>query len=87
MAGPLFLHRGVLYRPAQDCKSRYGAQVILHRVDVLTPNDYREAEAAIFAPDAASPYGLASHTVVWFEGLVATDGFRQILISGTGSKS
>jgi hypothetical protein len=84
MAGPLLLHQGVLYRPAQDCKSRYGAQMILHRVDLLTPIDYRETEAAIFAPDAASPYGLASHTVVWFEGLVATDGFLQIPIWGTG---
>jgi len=87
MAGPLFLHRDALYRPAQDCKSRYGAQVILHRVDHLSPNDYRETEAAIFSPDATSPYGLASHTVVWYEGLFATDGIRQIPISGTETKS
>ena len=86
MAGPLLLHGDALYRPAQDCKSRYGAQVVLYRVDLLSPDDYRETEAAIFPPDAASSFGLAMHTVVWFEGLFATDGIRQIPISGIGSK-
>ena len=76
MAGPLFLHGDALYRPAQDCKPRYGAQVVLYRVDLLSPDDFRETEAAILPPDAASPYGLASHTVVWYEGLFATDGIR-----------
>ena len=86
MAGPLFLHGDAPYRPAQDCKSRYGAQVVLYRVDLLSPDDYRETEAAIFPPDTASPYGLASHTVVWYEGLFATDGVRQIPASGTAIK-
>jgi hypothetical protein len=87
MAGPLFLHRDALYRPAQDCQSRYGAQVILYRVDVLNPDDYGEAEVAVLSPDAASPYGLASHTVVWYQGLFATDGFREIPISRTGARA
>ena len=86
MAGPLLLHGDTLYRPAQDCKSRYGAQVVLYRVDLLSPDGYRETEAAILPPDAASSFGLAMHTVVWFEGLFATDGIRQIPISGIGSK-
>ena len=81
MAGPPALHRGTLYRPAQDCKSRYGAQVILHRVDLLSPTDYHETEVAVFSPDPASPYGLGSHTVAWYEGFVATDGLCQIPVS------
>jgi hypothetical protein len=86
MAGPLFLRRGALYRPGQDCKARYGAQVILHRVEHLSPDDYREVEAATIPPDTASPGRLGSHTVVWYEGLVATDGLRQIPVSGPGSE-
>jgi len=78
MAGPLLVHAGNLYRPAQDCKSAYGARVILHRVGLLSPTEYRETEVGIFAPDTSSPYGLGSHTVVWHEGLVATDGLRRI---------
>ena len=87
MAGPLFVHRNALYRPAQDCESSYGAQVILYRVDVLNPDDYNEAEAAVFPPDPASPYGLASHTVVWCEGLCAIDGLRQIPTTSTEIKT
>lgn len=86
MAGPLFLRGNVLYRPAQDCESRYGGQVILYLVDLLSPDDYCETEVAILPPDAASPFGLASHTVVWEERLFATDGIRRIPISGTESK-
>jgi len=85
MAGPLFLHRGALYRPAQDCKLRYGGQGILYRVDLLSPDDYRETEAAMLPPDAASPFGLGRHTFVWSEGLFVTDGIRQIPVSGTES--
>jgi hypothetical protein len=82
MAGPLVRHGDKLYRPAQDCLHRYGAQIIFFRVDVLSPFDYRETEVAIFSPDPASPYGFGCHTVVWYEGLVAIDGLRQIAVSG-----
>ena len=78
MAGPLFRQANFLFRPAQDCQSRYGARIIIYRVDLLTPSEYRETEVAVFSLDRDCPYGCGCHTIVWHEGLVAIDGVRRI---------
>jgi hypothetical protein len=50
-AGPIFRARdGVLYRPAQDCSLTYGGAVVIHRIDELTPQRFRETELRRIAP-------------------------------------
>jgi hypothetical protein len=41
-AGRLFHRRGALIRPGQDCSRRYGEAIVLNRVEVLSPTEYRE---------------------------------------------
>jgi len=45
------LHRdGALIRPGQDCSHDYGAGIVLSRIDVLTPTEYRETPIRHVAP-------------------------------------
>jgi hypothetical protein len=41
-AGVPFFYRGDLIRPAQECSRRYGENVNLARVDIISPSEYRE---------------------------------------------
>ena len=76
MAGALFELDGVLYRPAQDCLATYGAAVVLHRVDLLTPEHFVESEIRRLLPDArgACPGGL--HTFNLWGDRIVIDGKR-----------
>lgn len=60
-AGPLFEHRGALYRPSQNSSRRYGYGFNLCRIDVLSEVDYREQVVARALPDWA-PDVLAIHS-------------------------
>jgi hypothetical protein len=51
-AGTPFIHQGVLYRPAQDCATGYGAAVVLNRVVSLDPNRFAETPVHRFGPEA-----------------------------------
>jgi hypothetical protein len=44
-AGALFERRGTLYRPTQDCSSRYGGAVVINRVVRLDRDEYAEEPA------------------------------------------
>jgi hypothetical protein len=44
-AGRLFRWNGQLYRPAQNCGPEYGWSIVLHRVERLDTEDYREERA------------------------------------------
>lgn len=41
-AGTPFTYKGNLYRPAQDCSSTYGSQIVINRVLSLTENEFRK---------------------------------------------
>jgi hypothetical protein len=41
-AGTPFIRDGVLFRPAQDCSRGYGRQVVVNRVQKITPTDFME---------------------------------------------
>jgi hypothetical protein len=74
-AGSLFEHEGALYRPAQDCSRTYGGAIVLHRVEHLGPDDYRESPVARIEP-ALGRGCFGTHT--WNRGgsLEVTDGKR-----------
>jgi len=49
-AGPLFSHRGKLYRPSQDCSVAYGHSILINRVEHLGEDGYRETTVDRIAP-------------------------------------
>lgn len=49
-AGKLFMHKGHLYRPSQNCAKRYGFGFNLNRVDVLSESEYVETTVECFVP-------------------------------------
>ena len=50
-AGKLFVHKGQLFRPAQDGSRGYGGSVAIRRVDSLTTASYAESPVNRIDPD------------------------------------
>jgi hypothetical protein len=76
-AGRLFRRGGVLIRPGQDCARAYGEAVVLNRVDVLSPDDYRETPV-----DRIEPGWLTgverTHTYTFDSRFECLDGYRHV---------
>jgi hypothetical protein len=72
-AGALFREQGDLIRPSQDCTGEYGRAIRLNRVEVLTPDDYREVHLSTIEPDW-DPDIVATHSFSCNERLVMLDG-------------
>jgi hypothetical protein len=49
-AGNFFSRGGVLYRPSQDCSRAYGEALIIHKVEEISADRYREREVLRIAP-------------------------------------
>lgn len=73
-AGRPFVHRGQLYRPAQDCSRTYGGAVAINRVVRLTPTAFEEETVAVVEPYADSPYRYGLHTLSTFDQYTVIDG-------------
>ena len=67
-----------LFRPGQDCAQTYGAGLVIHRVDLLTPDDYRETVVTRLRPDPSGPFPHGMHTLSAEEGRVWLDGKRYV---------
>jgi hypothetical protein len=76
-AGTPFVVKDRLYRPAQDCSRCYGEAVVIHRVDVLTPEAYAETAVLRIDPDPAGPYPHGLHTISAAGEQTLIDGKRQ----------
>ena len=61
--GTPFVSAGQLYRPSQDSSRRYGARVVLNRVDVLTPTAFAERPVKACGPQRGSAYSHGLHTI------------------------
>jgi hypothetical protein len=59
-AGRVFERDGALIRPGQDSGPRYGYAVTFNRIDVLTPEAYRETPAWRMEPGVL-PGAIATH--------------------------
>jgi hypothetical protein len=76
-AGPLFRIGNTLFRPGQDCARTYGAAVVIHRVEMLTPDCYRETFVSRLSPDPSGEFPDGLHTLAADEaGRVWLDGKR-----------
>jgi hypothetical protein len=76
-AGRVFRRAGVLIRPSQDCVRRYGEAIVLNRVDVLSPTEYRETPVGRIEPDWLA--GLeGTHTYTFDSRYEFLDGYRHV---------
>lgn len=76
-AGRLFRRGDVLIRPSQDCAREYGEAVVLNRVDVLTPDDYRETPVDRIEPDWLTGVE-RTHTFTFDSRYECLDGYRHV---------
>jgi hypothetical protein len=76
-AGRLFRRDGALIRPGQDCARRYGKAVVLNRVDVLSPSDYRETPVDRIEPDWFTGVE-RTHTYTFDSRYEYLDGYRHV---------
>lgn len=72
MAGQVFLRGGQMYRPGQDNSTRYGAAVVFHWIEALTPEEYRESRCgAVTFVDAHGPHTVSADAggtwLDWYE--------------------
>lgn len=73
-AGNFFVRDGVLHRPAQDCRGRYGRALVIQRIDALTPEEFRETPVARIDVSVLRRKGaVGMHTLSYGEGWVALD--------------
>jgi hypothetical protein len=78
-AGPVFRIGEQLFRPGQDCARTYGAAVLIHRIETVTPDTYRESVVARLAPDPDGPFPDGLHTLAVDNERVWLDGKRLVL--------
>ncbi len=74
--GTPFCVDGQLFRPAQDCSREYGGALVVNRVEVCTPDEYREQPAATLLPNPDGPFPDGLHTLSFGNGHAVIDGKR-----------
>ena len=77
--GPIVARGGLLFRPAQDDRTRYGGSLDLREITTLTPTDYAErpAHSAVLPRNRSWNRAGGHHlSIVEFDGAIvfATDG-------------
>jgi hypothetical protein len=72
-AGPVIVHEGALFRPAQDCSRSYGYGVSINRIDCLTVARYEETVVATIGPQAVSKSCKGLHTLSFADDLMVID--------------
>lgn len=76
-AGQVFSHEGQLIRPSQDCSQSYGGAIVLNRIDLLSPEQYRETPIRTIGPEWF-PAAKGTHTLNHSEHYQAADARIQI---------
>lgn len=75
-AGQFILHRGGLFRPAQDCRANYGAGIVVNEITCLTPDRFEETAVSEIRMPSGSVYDYGLHTISSIGTLTAIDGAR-----------
>jgi hypothetical protein len=73
-AGNIFCHEGKWYRPAQDCGETYGSRIVIHEIESISPEVYRERKTNVIEPFAPYPDGV--HTIAQWGDKTLVDGKR-----------
>jgi hypothetical protein len=74
-AGRVLETDGALVRPAQDGSGAYGRRIVLNRIDVITPEEYRETPVAAVEPGWL-PGVVRTHTYTADGPFEVLDGVR-----------
>lgn len=61
--GTPFVHKGSLFRPAQDCSKNYGGGITINRVLKLSENAFHEETVTTLFPIPNSPFRDGLHTL------------------------
>jgi hypothetical protein len=77
-AGTPFIHEGVLFRPAQDCSRGYGRQVVVNRVQKITPTEFTEVAETVIGPDRSSAFPHGIHHLASVGAQTLVDGRRDV---------
>ncbi len=75
-AGSFIVHRGALFRPAQDCAAYYGSGVVINEVLRLTEDEFEERQVGEIRPPSGSRYHYGLHTISSVHDHTAIDGAR-----------
>lgn len=75
-AGAFIHHKGELFRPAQDCRSHYGAGIVINKVTRLTESEFEEEQVSEVRPRPGCRYDYGLHTISSAGGYTAIDGAR-----------
>ena len=85
-AGPIFVHDGKLFRPAQDCSRSYGYGLSINRIDRLTVTCFEETVVSTIGPEIISRSCKGVHTFSFADNLMVIDakfhliGFAPIMV-------
>ena len=79
-AGTPFIHKGVLYRPAQDCSNAYGGRIAINRVNRLTATEFDEETVKFIEPFIDGPFPDGIHTLSAVGDITLVDGKRERFI-------
>lgn len=74
--GTPFVWQGCLYRPTRDLSVSGRPRIVIHRVDELTPDVFRERPVASVEADPEGPYPLGLRTLSSAGGVTLVDGLR-----------
>jgi len=72
-AGPVIVHDGALFRPAQDCSRSYGYGLSVNRIDHLTVTRFEETVVTSLRPEAISASCKGVHTLSFKDDLMVID--------------
>jgi len=75
-AGTPFFDGENLIRPAQDCSETYGGRVVLNRILVLNPFEFKEEAVGFLEPQNNSKYSQGLHTLAGAGDFTLIDGKR-----------
>lgn len=75
-AGQIIAHKGRHFRPAQDCRTHYGAGIVFQEIDTLTTERFEEKEVSELRPDKSSLYNYGLHTISSAGSVTVIDGAR-----------
>jgi len=77
-AGPPFIYKNKIYRPAQDCSDSYGSRVVMNRISVLSETDFREEVLCGVRGSGKSPYPDGMHTFSVIDDVIVVDAKRKV---------
>ena len=76
-AGAIIEKDGVLYRPAQDCSTRYGGAIAMNRITALTTTAFAEETVFRIEPQSLGPQYVGVHTLNSRDGLLMIDALER----------